>query len=94
MEFKEALIDILNGGERYQASQKALEEFVRENSSEVVAKKYIELFQLLEKEKEDGGFDHVSRIMKAMETLSIDNKIEKVSIPSSGEMRERRLQTH
>ena len=50
-EFKESLIDLLQRGEKYQSSQKSLEEFIKRNSAEAVAKKYIDLFKAIEKER-------------------------------------------
>ena len=46
-EFKESLLDIFHEGKRYQASQRALEEFINTNSAEAIAQRYIELFQTL-----------------------------------------------
>lgn len=91
MEFKESLLDILNKGIRYHTSQKALEEFIKRNSSEVIAKRYIELFQTLKEEQREKEFDQVSRIMRLMGSISPDNKMEKISIPSINELEERRL---
>jgi glycosyltransferase involved in cell wall biosynthesis len=64
-EFKESLLDILHGGERHQASQRALEGFIETNSADVVAQQYIELFQALIEERERSISHHVSRIIGA-----------------------------
>jgi len=65
-EFKESLLDILQGGERFQASQRALGEFIKTNSAEVVAKEYIELFHVLREERKESVSHQVSRIIGAM----------------------------
>jgi len=50
-EFKELLLDLLRKGERYHGYQKAMQEFVERNSSEVIASQYIDLFQSLREER-------------------------------------------
>jgi glycosyltransferase involved in cell wall biosynthesis len=64
-EFEESLLDILHGGKRFQASQRALEGFIKTNSAEVVAQQYIELFQALIEERERSISHQVSRIIGA-----------------------------
>lgn len=53
-EFKGNLIDILTEGENYRASQSALEDFLRLNSDEAVARQYIDLFEIMLEEKRMG----------------------------------------
>lgn len=50
-EFKLNLMDILTGGEKCRASQSALEVFLRLNSAEAVARRYIELLEIMLEEK-------------------------------------------
>ncbi len=50
-EFKELLVELLDQGERYQVYQKAMEEYVKKNSAEVIARQYIDLFQSLKEER-------------------------------------------
>jgi glycosyltransferase involved in cell wall biosynthesis len=50
-EFKVKLADILTKGERYRAPQSALEAFLRLNSAEAVARRYIDLFEIMIEEK-------------------------------------------
>ncbi len=50
-EFKTHLLDLLNKGQRYRSTQKALEEFLKANSARVVASQYIELFKVMLEEK-------------------------------------------
>jgi len=53
-EFKLNLMDILTGGEKCRASQRALEVFLRLNSAEAVARRYIELLKIMLEEKRVG----------------------------------------
>lgn len=53
-EFKANLMDILTEGEKYRASQSALEAFLRLNSAEAVARQYIDLFEIMVEEKRVG----------------------------------------
>jgi hypothetical protein len=53
-EFKLNLMDILTGGEKCRASQSALEVFLRLNSAEAVARRYIELLEIMLEEKRVG----------------------------------------
>ncbi len=46
-EFKGNLMDILTEGEKYRASQSALEAFLESNSAKVIAMKYIDLFEIM-----------------------------------------------
>ncbi len=50
-EFKELLIGLLSKGERYRNYLNAMEEFVRRNSAEVIARQYLDLFQSLREER-------------------------------------------
>jgi glycosyltransferase involved in cell wall biosynthesis len=53
-EFKANLIDILTQGEKFRASQSALEAFLELNSSEAIASRYINLFESMLGEKRAG----------------------------------------
>jgi glycosyltransferase involved in cell wall biosynthesis len=53
-EFKANLIDILTQGEKFRASQSALEAFLELNSSEAIASRYINLFESMLEEKRAG----------------------------------------
>ena len=53
-EFKVNLMDILTEGEKYRASQSALEAFLRLNSAEAIARQYIDLFEIILEEKRVG----------------------------------------
>lgn len=75
-EFKESLFDILNKGIKYQSTQRALEDFMKRNSSEIVAQKYIDLFRRLREERRQREFDQISRIINAMKPISMDEKME------------------
>jgi len=46
-EFKVNLMDILTEGEKYKASQSALEAFLELNSAEAIARQYIDLFEIM-----------------------------------------------
>jgi len=50
-EFKVKLKDLLTEGEKYRASQSALQSFLRLNSAEAVARQYIDLFEIMLGEK-------------------------------------------
>jgi len=50
-DFKAKLFDVLHQGETYRTSQRAADEFLKENSADVVAQRYLELFQFLRREK-------------------------------------------
>lgn len=50
-DFQVKLFDILHQGETYRASQRAADEFLKENSAEIIARTYLELFQFLTREK-------------------------------------------
>ena len=50
-EFKANLVDILAEGEKYKASQSALEAFLELNSAEAIAMQYIDLFKIMQEEK-------------------------------------------
>lgn len=78
-EFKDSLLDILHGGKRYQASQRALEEFIRINSTESIARQYIELFHALREERKASISHHVSPISPVVGTMA--------SVPSGNEGR-------
>jgi glycosyltransferase involved in cell wall biosynthesis len=84
-EFKESLLDVLHGGERYQRCQRALEGFIKRNSAEAVAKQYIELFQALIEERERSISHQVPRVMGVLDPVSAETNGEKsaaLSIPS------------
>jgi hypothetical protein len=51
-EFEANLRDLLTRGHKYRASQSAFESFLRLNSTEVVARRYIDLFEIMLEEKE------------------------------------------
>jgi len=53
-EFKVNLMDILTEGEKYKASQSALEGFLELNSAEAIARQYIDLFKIMQEEKRVG----------------------------------------
>jgi len=53
-EFKANLIDILTQGEKFRASQSALEAFLESNSAEAAASRYINLFESMLEEKRAG----------------------------------------
>lgn len=53
-EFKLNVTDLLTEGERFQASQSALESFLRLNSAEAMARQYIDLFEIMREEKRAG----------------------------------------
>ena len=53
-EFKVNLMDILIEGEKYQASECALEAFLRLNSAEAIARQYIDLFEIMLEERRVG----------------------------------------
>lgn len=95
-EFKESMIDILNGGKRYQTSQRALVEFLSTNSAEQVAKQYIELFHTLREERKESMSYPISQIIGKI-PISTDIKQEGLSIPSMTRIKnfnKRRLQPH
>lgn len=73
-EFKESLLDILHKGKRFQASQKAAETFVKANSAEVVAQRYIELFQELRAERELMWTYLASRVPPWIEALPVGGR--------------------
>jgi len=50
-EFKVNLMDILTEGEKYKASQSALEAFLESNSAEAIAMQYIDLFEIMREER-------------------------------------------
>lgn len=75
-EFKESLLDILNKGIKYQTSQKALEDFLKRNSSDVIAKIYIDLFNKLREERSQKELDRVSRIINAMNFMPVSKNME------------------
>jgi len=62
-EFKDSLLDILHRGKRFETSQRVLEDFVGANSAEVVARRYIELFQALKMRREESLSHQISRIV-------------------------------
>lgn len=96
-EFKDAMIDLLNGGERYQTSQRALVEFLSTNSVERVAKQYLDLFNTLREERKESMFYQVSQIIETMKPITSDINQEKLSIPSMARIQNsnrRRLQPH
>ena len=76
-EFKESLIDILNKGIRYQTSQRALEDFMKRNSSEIVAKNYIDLFIRLKEERKQRELDQISRMINAIKLIPFGKKMER-----------------
>jgi len=53
-EFKVNLMDILTEGEKYRASQSALDAFLRLNSAEAIARQYIDLFEIMLEERRVG----------------------------------------
>jgi hypothetical protein len=53
-EFKANLVDILTEGEKYKASQSALEAFLELNSTEAIARQYIDLFEIMIEERRVG----------------------------------------
>ncbi|MFB3887844.1 MAG: hypothetical protein ACE144_21705 [Thermodesulfobacteriota bacterium] len=65
-EFKESLLDVLNGGERYQASQRSLESFIARNSVEAVARRYIYLFEAMIEKRRQSIFSQPPSIMRGM----------------------------
>lgn len=71
-EFKKLLIDILNKGEKYKSSQNALEDFMKRNSAEIVAKDYIELFIRLKEERKQKEFEQIFRTINGMKTSDFD----------------------
>ena len=74
-EFKDSLLDILHGGERYQASQRALEEFIRINSTESIARQYIELFHALREERKPSISHHsISSVVGTMASVRSGNE--------------------
>lgn len=91
MEFKESLLDILNGGIKYQTAQKLLDGFIKRNSSEVVAKRYIELFQTLREEQKYKEFNQISSFMELMESIPPDKRMKKIPLPHTKELEERIL---
>jgi glycosyltransferase involved in cell wall biosynthesis len=52
--FKANLVDILTEGEKYKASQSALEAFLELNSAEAIARQYIDLFEIMLEERRVG----------------------------------------
>lgn len=50
-DFQVKLFDVLQRGETYQASQRAADEFLKQNSAEIIARTYLEHFQFLTREK-------------------------------------------
>ncbi len=48
-ELKENLLDVFNKGERYRKTKKEVERFLKENSAEKVALRYIEFFLMLKR---------------------------------------------
>ncbi len=48
--FTENVVDVFEKGEKYQAQQAAIEKYLKENSSEAVAEKFIKLFEKMLKE--------------------------------------------
>jgi len=96
-EFKESLLDVLHGGERYQASQRVLEGFIKKNSAETVAKKYIDLFQTIREERMESIFHQVSPVIGGRDPISDETKREKPPAPSITPLQKsgsRRLQPH
>ena len=53
-EFKVNLVDILTEGEKYKASQSALEGFLELNSAEAITRQYIDLFEIMLEERRVG----------------------------------------
>jgi glycosyltransferase involved in cell wall biosynthesis len=81
-EFKESLLDILNRGERYQTSQKALEGFIMKNSAEAIARKYIDLFQAIRKERMESAFHPGERLFEPMGPISAETNRKRQTVLS------------
>ena len=77
-EFKECLLDIFHEGKRYKASQGALGEFIKTNSAEGVAERFIELFQTLREERKRAIPHHIFPITTEMRRVPIGGKGEKL----------------
>lgn len=65
-EFKESLLDLLQRGRKYQSSQKSLEEFIKRNSAEFVAKSYIDLFKAIEGKRKQWILRQTSSVFGAI----------------------------
>ncbi len=97
LEFKESLLDVLHGGERYRAFQRALERFIMRNSAEAVAGQYIELFQALTEQKKESMLHQVSRVIGAMDPVSAQTEGENpaaLSVPRLRRSGNRGLHPH
>lgn len=96
-EFKESLLDLFLRGEKYQASQRALEDFVSKNSAEAVAKKYIDLFEAMNRERKQSMDHQVSSLIEGIASISTEMDRKNPSAPFIKELRDsrdRRLHTH
>ncbi len=85
-QFREALADLLRRGQRYQATQKALEGFLRRHSAEVVARQYIDLFRSLREERKRFVFQPFSGFVGATGLVSAGEQRGKPLAPSLGRM--------
>ncbi len=92
-EFKESLIDVLNKGTKYQASQRALKDFMRRNSSDIVAKNYIDLFNRLREERRQRELDQISRIINTMKLIPVAEKMERQTYLVNNQLENFELQT-
>ncbi len=94
-EFKTHLIDVLNRGERYQTSQRALTEFIRRHSAEAVAKEYIDLFHAIQEERTRSVWQRATSVFGVMTSFASEAHREKdasSSVATLGESGKRRLQ--
>jgi len=85
--FKESLLDIFNGGKRYQTLQKTLKEFMKRNSAETIAKDYINLFLKLKDERRQKEFDQISHLLNVMKFIPMEQKFEKQAFLSNGDLK-------
>jgi glycosyltransferase involved in cell wall biosynthesis len=80
-EFKESLLDILNEGERYQASQTLLESFIARNSAEVVAKRYIHLFEAMIEKRRQSIFSQAPSLIRGMAPIPAEIALKRPGVP-------------
>jgi glycosyltransferase involved in cell wall biosynthesis len=96
-EFKESLLDLLQRGKKYQVSQRGLEEFIKRNSAEEVAKKYIDLFRAMDEERKQSMFSKASSIIGGMAPIPAEIASKRPNVPAIRGLQElsnRRLQPH